>query len=175
MIDLYSDTHTIPDEGMRRAMAGAEVGDAQLGEDPTTLHLQERVADLFATEAALFLPTGAMCNKVAIGALTRPDDAVVCDHLAHAYRFEGGGPSALWGVVFEPIVTPRGQFTSDQLAGVMNPGSVYQPRTSLVCLEPRRAVRRLVRPVPDLRGLGRPIRDDNLVDFQRCRGNDFHA
>lgn len=135
MIDLYSDSHTIPDEGMRRAMAGAEVGDAQLGEDPTTLHLQERVADLFATEAALFLPTGAMCNKVAIGALTRPGDAVVCDHLAHAYRFEGGGPSALWGVVFEPIVTPRGQFTSDQLAGVMNPGSVYQPRTSLVCLE----------------------------------------
>jgi threonine aldolase len=120
---------------MRRAMADAEVGDAQMGEDPSTLHLQERVAALFGKEAALFLPTGSMCNKVAIASLTRPGDAVVCDHLSHPYRFEGGGPSALWGIVFEPIVTPRGQFTPEQLAAVMNRGNVYQARTALVCLE----------------------------------------
>lgn len=135
MIDLFSDTHTLPDEGMRRAMAAAEVGDEQLGEDPTTNHLQERIAELLGTEAALFLPTGSMCNKVAISALTRPGDAVVCDHRAHVYRFEGGGPAVLSSIIFEPIITDRGHFTPEQLGAVLNPGSVYQPRTALVSLE----------------------------------------
>jgi len=135
MIDLFSDTHTLPTDGMRRAMAEAEVGDEQLGEDPTTNRLQERVADLLGTEAALFLPTGSMCNKIAISALTRPGDAVVCDHRAHVYRFEGGGPAILSSIVFEPIVTEQGHFTPEQLGAVLNQGSVYQPRTSLVSLE----------------------------------------
>ena len=135
MIDLFSDTHTLPTDGMRRAMAEAEVGDEQLGEDPTTARLQEQVAGLLGTEAALFLPTGSMCNKVAISALTRAGDAVVCDHLAHVYRFEGGGPAVLSSVMFEPIVTERGHFTPEQLTAVLNKGSVYQPRTSLVSLE----------------------------------------
>lgn len=135
MIDLFSDTHTLPTEGMRAAMANAEVGDEQLGEDPTTRRLEERVADLMGTEAALFLISGSMANKVAIAATTRPGDAVVCDHRAHVYRFEGGGPAALFGVVFEPIVTDRGHFTPEQLAAVMNPGNPYQPRTSVVFLE----------------------------------------
>ncbi len=135
MIDLFSDTHTIPDEGMRAAMAAAEVGDEQLGEDPTTNRLQERVARLLGKEAALFLPTGSMCNKVAVAAFTRPGDAVVCDHRAHVLRAEGGGAAALSGIVFEPIVTERGHFTPDQLGAVLNPGNLYQPRTALVALE----------------------------------------
>lgn len=135
MIDLFSDTHTLPDDGMRRSMAEAEVGDAQLDEDPTTRRLEETVAEMLGTEAAMYMPTGAMCNKVAVAALTRPGDAVVCDHLAHVFRFEGGGPAALSGVVFEPIVTKRGIFTAEQLAAVMNPGNLYQPKTSLVSLE----------------------------------------
>jgi threonine aldolase len=135
MIDLFSDTHTLPTEGMRRAMAAAEVGDEQLGEDPTTNQLQERIAELLGTETALFMPTGSMCNKVAISALTRPGDAVVCDHRAHVYRFEGGGPAVLSSIVFEPIITDRGHFTPEQLVTVLTPGSVYQPRTALVCLE----------------------------------------
>lgn len=135
MIDLFSDTHTLPTDGMRHAIAEAEVGDEQLGEDPTTRMLEERVAELLGKPAALFLPSGSMCNKVAVGALTRPGDALVCDHRAHVYRFEGGGPAALTGIVFEPIVTDDGHFTVDQLEAVMNPGSLYQPRTSLVALE----------------------------------------
>jgi len=135
MIDLFSDTHTIPDEGMRRAMAEAEVGDEQLGEDPTTRRLEARVAELLGKEAAVFLPTGSMCNKVAIAAFMRPGDALVCDHLAHVYRFEAGGPAALSGIVFEPVVTKKGHFTSDQVGAVMNRGNLYQPRTSLVSLE----------------------------------------
>jgi len=135
VIDLFSDTHTMPTEGMRRAMASAEVGDEQLGEDPTTNRLQNRIAELLGTEAALFMPTGSMCNKVAISALTRPGDAVVCDHRAHVYRFEGGGPVVLSSILFEPIITDHGHFTPEQLQAVLNKGSVYQPRTSLVALE----------------------------------------
>lgn len=135
MIDLFSDTHTLPDEGMRQAMAAAEVGDEQLGEDPTTRRLEEEVATLLGTDAALFMPTGSMCNKVAVSALTRPGDALVCDHLSHVFRFEGGGSAVLSGIVFEPVVTEKGYFTPKQMEAVMNPGSVYQPRTSLVVLE----------------------------------------
>ncbi len=135
MIDLFSDTHTLPGDGMRRAMADAEVGDEQMGEDPTTHRLEETVADLLGTEAALFMPTGSMCNKVAVSALTRPGDALVCDHLSHVFRFEGGGSAVLSGIVFEPITTAKGQFTPEQLVAVMNSGSVYQPRTALVTLE----------------------------------------
>lgn len=135
MIDLFSDTHTLPDEGMRRAMAEAEVGDEQLGEDPTTRRLEETVAAMLGMDASMYMPTGSMCNKVAVSALTRPGDAVVCDHLAHVFRFEGGGSAVLSGIVFEPIVTERGIFTPEQLGAVMSPGSVYQPKTSLVSLE----------------------------------------
>ncbi len=135
MIDLFSDTHTLPDDGMRRAMASAELGDEQMGEDPTTRRLEETVAALLDTEAAMFMPTGSMCNKVAVSALTKPGDALVCDHLAHVYRFEGGGSAVLSGIVFEPLATERGIFTPKQLDAVMKPGSVYEPRTSLVSIE----------------------------------------
>ena len=135
LIDLFSDTHTLPSEGMRRAMAEAEVGDEQMGEDPTTRRLESTVAELLDVEAAMFMPTGSMCNKVAVAALTRPGDALVCDALAHVYRFEGGGSAVLTGTVFEPITTDKGIFTPEQLSAVMNPGSVYQPRTSVVSIE----------------------------------------
>jgi len=135
MIDLFSDTHTLPSPGMRRAMAEAEVGDEQMGEDPTTRRLEEAIAKLLGTEAAMYMPTGSMCNKVAVSTLTRPGDALVCDHLAHVYRFEGGGSAVLSGIVFEPITTDNGIFTADQLAAVMKPGNVYEPRTSLVSIE----------------------------------------
>ena len=135
LVDLFSDTHTLPTDAMRRAMAEAEVGDEQLGEDPTTNRLQAMVADLLGTEAALFLPTGSMCNKVGVAALTRPGDAVVCDAMAHVLRFEGGGAVAISGVVFEPLETERGWFTPDRLDEVPVGGNVYQPRSALVCLE----------------------------------------
>lgn len=135
LVDLFSDTHTLPTAGMRRAVAEAVVGDEQLGEDPTTRALEERVAGLLGMEAAVMLPTGSMCNKVGVAALTRPGDAVVVDSRAHVLRFEGGGPAVLSGVVFEPISTERGHFDVERLQAVLTEGSVYQPRTSLVSLE----------------------------------------
>ncbi len=135
LIDLGSDTATRPGPAMRRAMASAEVGDEQRGEDPTTNLLQERVADLLGTEAAVFLVSGSMCNKVAVAALTRPGDSVVCDHRAHLYRWEAGGPAVTSGVVFDPIETDDGHFSADQLGERLQAGSKYVPRTALVALE----------------------------------------
>lgn len=135
MIDLFSDTHTLPDRGMRKAMAEADVGDEQLGEDPTTRRLEERVAEILGMKKAAFLPSGSMCNKVGISALTRPGDAVVCDHRAHLFRSEAGGSAVLSGIVYEPIATESGWFTAEQLGAALDPGSLYQPRTSVVSLE----------------------------------------
>ena len=135
MIDLFSDTHTLPSKDMRRAMADAELGDEQMGEDPTTRRLEETVAAMMGMDSAMYMPTGSMCNKVAVSALTKPGDALVCDHLAHVYRFEGGGSAVLSGIVFEPLATEKGIFTPEQLDAVMKPGSVYEPRTSLVSIE----------------------------------------
>lgn len=134
-VDLFSDSHTLPTEGMRRAMAIAEVGDEQRGEDPTTNRLQDRVAELLGTDGAVLFPTGSMCNKAGVGALTRPGDAVVCEAMAHVMRFEGGGASAISGVMFEPLVTDRGWFTPSDLDAVPVGGNVYQSRSSLVCME----------------------------------------
>jgi len=106
-----------------------------MGEDPTTRRLEERVAEMMGMAAAMYMPTGSMCNKVAVSALTKPGDALVCDHLAHVYRFEGGGSAVLSGIVFEPLATEKGIFTPQQLEAVMKPGSVYEPRTSLVSIE----------------------------------------
>lgn len=135
MIDLFSDTHTLPTPGMRAAMAEAEVGDEQLGEDPTTRSLEERVADLLGKEAAVLLVSGSMANKVAIATFTAPGDAVVCDSRAHIVRAEGGGSPAISGIWFESITTERGHFTADHLAAVLSSGNRYQARTSLVAME----------------------------------------
>ena len=116
-------------------MADAELGDEQMGEDPTTRRLEETVAAMMGMDSAMYMPTGSMCNKVAVSALTKPGDALVCDHLAHVYRFEGGGSAVLSGIVFEPLATEKGIFTPEQLDAVMKPGSVYEPRTSLVSIE----------------------------------------
>jgi threonine aldolase len=134
-INLYSDTQTKPTAAMRRAMAEAEVGDEQRGEDPTVNRLQERVAELLGKEAALFLPSGTMCNEIAIAVHCRPGDEVVCDRLSHIIVAEGGGPAALSGVMLYPIDTPRGIFTGDQVRRAVRFDSRYLPRSRLVSIE----------------------------------------
>src|SRR4051794_11347425 len=103
MIDLYSDTLTQPSPAMRRAMAEAPVGDEQRREDPSTNRLQEMVAAMLGKEAAVLLPSGAMCNAVAIRTHAQSGDAIVCDRRAHVYRSEFGAAAILSGVTTEPI------------------------------------------------------------------------
>ena len=88
MIDLYSDTQTRPSDAMRRAMANAEVGDEQRGEDPTVNALCEKVAGLLGKEAAVFLPSGTMCNEIALMVHCRPGDEILCHGSAHIVNYE---------------------------------------------------------------------------------------
>ena len=95
LIELASDTATRPSPAMRRAMAEAEVGDEQRGEDPTTNALQERVADLLGKEAAVFLPSGAMCNQIALCVHCRPGDEVAAADWSHIFTSEAGGAATI--------------------------------------------------------------------------------
>lgn len=88
-VDLGSDTSTRPTKAMLAAMMAAETGDEQLGEDPTTTALNERVADLLGKEAAVFMPSGTICNQIAMLVHTRPGDEVICGAGAHVYGSEG--------------------------------------------------------------------------------------
>src|SRR5829696_8096431 len=134
-IDLVSDTATRPTAAMRRAIAEAEVGDDQKGEDPTCNALQERVADLMGTESALFLVSGTMCNNVAIASLTNRGDGVVVERRSHILRSEAGGAVVGSAVVLDQLDGERGQFAPRQLAAALHPGSLHVPPTRLVCLE----------------------------------------
>ena len=147
MILLNSDTETRPTDAMRRAIAAAEVGDEQKDEDPTVRRLNERVADLLGKEAGLYLPSGTMCNLIAVKVHTQPGDVLFADSDAHVLRAEGGGAALVSGVQTEPIraedggraALPPGVFGPEALAGalarVRSLPAPYAPRPGLVCVE----------------------------------------
>ena len=137
LVDLFSDTQTRPTPAMRRAMAEAEVGDEQRFEDPTVNALCERVAGLLGFEAAVFLPSGTMCNAIAMRLHVRPGgDEVLLHRNAHPLRFEAAGPSALWGAVLCPLDGPHGMFDAAAVrANLREPGDRYAPRSRLVAVE----------------------------------------
>jgi threonine aldolase len=136
-INLYSDTQTRPSEGMRAAIAAAEVGDEQRGLDPTTRELHYRVAELLGHEAALFLPSGTMCNEIALRLHVRPGgDEMILDETAHPVNYEAGGPAQLAGAMVRTVQGDGGIFTPAQLeAAVRAPGDRYAPRSRLVSVE----------------------------------------
>jgi len=134
-IDLRSDTVTRPTPGMREAIARAEVGDDQYGDDPCVNALQERVAALAGKERAIFLPSGTMANQVALRTLTRPGDDVIVSRESHAVWHEGGGSAANAGVQFTEIGT-AGRFSAAEFAAAVKPrGHVIYPPTTLVEIE----------------------------------------
>jgi threonine aldolase len=134
-VDLYSDTVTRPTRDMRRFMCDAEVGDEQKGEDPTVNLLQEMVAELLGKEAALFLPSGTMCNEIALRVHCRPGDEMLAHRTAHPIHFEAGGPAALAGVNASALDGPRGQYDAPTVAGAIRPDSRYMPRSRLLWVE----------------------------------------
>jgi threonine aldolase len=137
VIDLSSDTQTRPTEAMRRAIAGAEVGDEQKREDPTVNALQERVAELMGTEAALFLPSGSMCNAIAYRLHIRAGgDEVYLHRTAHPIIAEAGSPAALSGAMVCPLDGEGGMYTPETLRGALREeGNRYLPRSRLVSVE----------------------------------------
>src|SRR5690606_34572641 len=131
-IDLRSDTVTRPSPGMRRAMADAEVGDVQYGDDPTVNRLQERIAELLGKEAALWLPSGTQANQVALLVLTRRGDDVIVAREAHSVWHETGGSGGIAGVQLTEI-GDRGVFSIEELRRAIKPRNhdIYPPTTLL--------------------------------------------
>jgi threonine aldolase len=134
-IDLRSDTVTRPTAAMRAAIAAAEVGDDQYGEDPTTTRLQAVCAELLGQEAALWLPTGTMANQVALRVLTRPGDEVLTPRESHAAWHEAGGAAANAGVQMVEF-GHGGRFTLADIDAAVKPtGLPVFPPTTLLQLE----------------------------------------
>ena len=136
-INLYSDTQTRPSAAMRAAIAAAEVGDEQRGLDPTTNELQDRVAELLGHEAGLFLPSGSMCNQIALLLhITPSGDELLIDRTAHPVNSEAGGPARLAGAMVRTLDGEGGVFSAAQLEdAIRSPPSRYRPRSRLVSVE----------------------------------------
>ena len=134
-INLLSDTQTRPTPAMREAIARAEVGDEQIGDDPTVNLLCERVADLLGQEAAVFLPSGTMCNVAATLAHCRPGDEILAHETAHIIAREGGAHAALGGFQIIPLAGADGKFSPDTLRKALHPRTRYQPPQTLVSVE----------------------------------------
>jgi len=136
MIDLRSDTVTRPTPAMRKAMAKAEVGDDVFGEDPTINRLQEMSAERMGKQAGLFVPSGTMGNLAAV--LThcqRGDEAIMGDR-GHTFLFEGGGVSALGGVMVHTLPNlPDGNLDLSQIEAAIRPDDIHHSITRLVILE----------------------------------------
>ena len=135
-IDLRSDTITKPTPEMMEAIMSAEVGDDVYKEDPTVNALEQKLADMFGMDEALFFPTGSMANQAAIKMHTQPGEQLIADQFAHVYNYEGGGVSFNSGVSCKLIQGNRGMITAEQVESGINPPDFYHsPLTSLVCLE----------------------------------------
>src|SRR5690606_922319 len=136
IIDLRSDTVTKPTKEMMQAIMNAEVGDDVYKEDPTVNKLEQKLAELFGMDAALFFPTGSMANQAAIKMHTQPGEQLIADKWAHVYNYEGGGVSFNSGVSCKLLDGNRGMITAAQVEENINPPDFYHsPLTSLVCLE----------------------------------------
>ncbi len=134
-INLFSDTQTKPSAAMKEAMMRAEVGDEQYGDDPTVNALNDRMAALLGKEAAMFLPSGTMCNQVAILTHCRPGDEVLAHRASHIITSEGGGPGALAGVMITGLDGARGQFDVPTLEAALRSHRRYSPPQTLVEFE----------------------------------------
>ena len=135
IIDLRSDTVTKPSSGMLDAMMSAHVGDDVFREDPTVNELEERLAQMFGKQKALFFPSGSMANQIAIKLHTNPGEQVICDKYAHIYNYEVGGVAFHSGATCKLLDGNRGMFTAAQVKAAINPSDYYYSQTSLVEVE----------------------------------------
>ena len=138
MIDLRSDTVTKPSEKMRAAMAAVEVGDGVFRQDPTVNRLQERAAEIFEKEAALFVPTGSMGNEIAVKLHTKPGQEIIIEERGHVLNYELGAASLISGVTIRAVKSAdgSGHLTWDEIRPALHIDSPYWvTRTALICLE----------------------------------------
>src|SRR5688572_5847187 len=133
VVDLRSDTVTKPTGQMRAAMSTAEVGDDVYGEDPTVRALEERVAALLGTAAALFVPTGTMANQIALRAHTKPGDEIIISRDAHCWRHESGALAAIAGVQTQMMLGHT--FTAAEVQAAFRGDDPYHAATKVVAVE----------------------------------------
>lgn len=134
-VNLYSDTQSKPTKAMLEAILRAEVGDEQAGTDPTVRRLCERMAALVGKEAAVFLPSGTMCNEIAILTHCRPGDEILAHRTAHIATSEGGAPWALTGASVLALDGAQGKFDIATLTAAFRPRTRYAPPQTLVSVE----------------------------------------
>jgi threonine aldolase len=134
-VDLRSDTLTVPDEGMRQAMAHAEVGDDVWGEDPTVRRLEEDMARRLGKEAGVFVPSGTMGNLACVAAQTHPGDEVIADAEAHLFMYEVGGAALIAGVQLRVLESVDGIPDAESVAAAVRQPDVHQPVSTLLCIE----------------------------------------
>jgi threonine aldolase len=135
VIDLRSDTFTVPDAGMRRAMASAEVGDDVWGEDPTVNRLEATVAALLGKAAAVFVPSGTMGNLISVCAQTSPGDEVIIDRENHMVVYEVGGTAVVAGVQLRFLDPHGGVPSADDVVAAVRTANIHHPVSRLLCLE----------------------------------------
>ncbi|MGA7989675.1 MAG: GntG family PLP-dependent aldolase [Candidatus Dormiibacterota bacterium] len=135
VVDLRSDTLTVPDEGMRVAMSRAEVGDDVWGEDPTVRRLEEEMARRLGKQAGLFVPSGTMGNLACVAAQTRPGDEVIADSEAHVVIYEVGGTAVVAGVQLRLLDSPDGTPDAAHVTAAVRETNIHQPVSSLLCIE----------------------------------------
>ena len=134
--NFYSDTQTKPTRAMRETVLEAAVGDEQKGEDPTTAALCVRVAELLGKEDAVFMPSGTMCNEIALYIHCRRGDEIICERSSHIVNFEAGGPAAFAGAATHPLDGEHGRFTAEQVsAAIRHDAGLHLPETALVSVE----------------------------------------
>jgi len=136
LVDLRSDTVTQPTEGMREAMMSAPLGDDVLGDDPSVIHLEEKVADMLGFEAALFMPTGTQSNLCGILAHCQRGDEYIVGQKAHTYLWEGGGAAVFGSVQPQPLNHQAdGSLALDDIEAAIKPDDAHFARTRLLALE----------------------------------------
>ncbi len=135
VVDLRSDTLTLPTPEMREAMARAEVGDDVWEEDPTVKRLEAMAAERLGQEAGLFVASGTMGNLISVVSQTRPGQEVVLDLDSHIYNYEVAGAARLGHVQMRPVKTARGFLAPEQVREALRPANIHLPVTGLVCVE----------------------------------------
>jgi threonine aldolase len=135
IVNLLSDTVTVPTPPMLEAMMRASVGDDVFGEDPTVNLLENKIASLFGMESAVFVPSGTMANQIALKAHTQPLDEIICDKLSHIYKYELGGYGLHSGASIHLISGDAGKITASQVEEAIKPDVDWYPISKLVSLE----------------------------------------
>jgi threonine aldolase len=169
LVDLRSDTVTMPTDRMRRAMADAELGDDCYGEDPTVNRLQDLACELLGCEAALFVPTGTMANQIAVKVLSAPGGEVICEQDCHLVHHESGACATLSQVQLRALGSDMGIVDAETVRDAVRPPDPYQPRSVLVAIEnTHNAAGGTVWPLPAVEKVAAVARDASLPVF--CDG-----